>query len=175
MAVFVALCAPLLFFLINRQGGNTASYFSRCGPDYRLFLLCCCAAALIACSAATMALVYSARTRERGHPINGVTYSWAAFSGSVAVLASSPFLNLRFAPCFVTPALYSLVATTASLAALHTIWRLPELKRVPVFTLSEIAGIAEKEEIDLEPYFEEMLNTIKAEVAGMRADREGMQ
>jgi hypothetical protein len=139
IVVLVALCVPLLIFAVMRGRETNASYVSRCGPDYRLFLLCCCAAAAIACAAAAAGLVYSARKRARGHPLNGITYTWAGFAASVGILALSPFLNLRSAPCVVTPILYSLVAGGASLAAIHTVRRMPELTRVPNFEIEQMA------------------------------------
>lgn len=170
---------PLLLFLFLRGHDNPASYSSRCGPDYRLFLICCCAAAAIASFTASAGLIYTARKRAKGHPLNGVTYSWAGFAAAVGVLALSQFLNLRGSPCVVAPILYSLVAGAASVAAIHTTRRTPELARVPNFKIEQMAREIEGELFRLEhvpgaPSPEEMrLNALLQEILGSLNEMKG--
>lgn len=146
--LFAALCVPhLLFvFLHGVLDGRPApvSYYTRCGGDYTLWLLCCCAVSGMGCLAAAAVLVYSARQRAKGHPLNGITYSWAGFAASVGLLSCAAFFNMAHAPCWVVPLLYSAVATAAGWVSVHTMRRSPTLIRVPNFEIDHLIRAGEE-------------------------------
>lgn len=189
--VAVGLIVMVFLLWLEFRTATPASYYTRCGPNYRVILLCLCAVAALACGTASIALFYSARSRTKGHPLNGITYSYAAFAGSVCVLALSPFFNLRNAPCSLTPALYGLVAASAAFTAWHTLRRLPVLLQVPEFSFDVIRAselrlrklkespetITAEENAEFAPILEELMQGYKqneAILASIRRSTEGV-
>ncbi len=176
-ALVLAALAALHLLLFESLGRLLAGrpapppgYYQRCGAGSILWILASYGSASLGCFIAAGVLVFTAVKRERGHKLNGVSYSWACFAAACGLALASPFLNLRSAPCWVAPALTGLVTATAWLVAYHTMLRRPVLVQTPNFELAPLIEQGKQElrkhnespaEADLAPILGRILKNLE--------------
>lgn len=154
------------------------SFQARCGGDAFLWLLACSTAVSLAFLATAGQLLFTIAKRPKGHPLNGISRSYALRDTTLAAAFLAPWLNLQSAPCWLTPVFYSLVTVACGIVALHTTRRVPDLIRVPDFELQRLvrAGethLARTEQAEAKPTTAELL--LKEILENLKATREEVE
>lgn len=118
-----------------------SSFHARCGELAMTWLLTVASVISFAFFASSIPLFYQNYKRGRGHSMNGITASYGFERLFLSFAFAVPFLNLKFAPCWMPPGFYSLVLGAVAVVMLHTWRRTPELISIKDFEMTGLIHI----------------------------------